>query len=107
MINLDARTRYHAQVFKALGHPHRLHMMDLLAHGSMITSEFSELLGARVSTYSRHLAVLGAVGLVRSGRTANAVSHQRETDLVARFQQMLIDWQSEIEKKCDRRCAYY
>ena len=45
-----------ARIFKALGHPSRLLMVQALR----------ELIGADMSTVSRHLAVLREAGVVRS-----------------------------------------
>lgn len=50
---------------KALAHPSRLLILDeLLLHGERCVCELTKLVGADISTVSRHLAVLRVAGLV-------------------------------------------
>jgi ArsR family transcriptional regulator len=53
-----------ANVFKALGHPSRLLIVDVLADGELCVSDLTHLVGSDPSTVSNHLAVLRNVGLV-------------------------------------------
>jgi ArsR family transcriptional regulator len=53
-----------AEVAKALAHPSRLLLLDVLAEGPRCVSELTELVGDDQSTVSKHLAVLRNVGLV-------------------------------------------
>jgi transcriptional regulator, ArsR family len=64
----DEMQRYEARavVFKALGHPARLLMVDALAKGERCVCELTTLVGADVSTVSKHLAVLREAGVVES-----------------------------------------
>jgi ArsR family transcriptional regulator len=50
---LEAR----ANVFKALGHPSRLAVIDALAGGERCVADLHEEVGADISTVSRHLCV--------------------------------------------------
>ncbi len=58
--HLEAR----AKVMKALGHPSRLFIVDELSRGERCVRELTEMIGADVSTVSKHLAVLRNAGLV-------------------------------------------
>lgn len=55
-----------AKIFKALGHPSRLLMVHALREGEKCVCDLQALIGADMSTVSRHLAVLREAGVVRS-----------------------------------------
>ncbi|MDE7240878.1 metalloregulator ArsR/SmtB family transcription factor [Desulfovibrio sp.] len=55
-----------AKIFKALGHPSRLLMVEALRDGEKCVCELRELVGDDMSTVSRHLAVLREAGIVSS-----------------------------------------
>ncbi|UCF79107.1 MAG: winged helix-turn-helix transcriptional regulator [Candidatus Eiseniibacteriota bacterium] len=54
-----------AEIFKALGHPTRLIMVEALADGPRCVSELVELVSTTQATTSRHLDVLLKAGVVR------------------------------------------
>ena len=56
----DAR----AGIIKALAHPSRMLMVDDLSRGERCVCELSELVGADISTVSKHLALLKDAGIV-------------------------------------------
>ena len=53
-----------AKIFKALGHPSRLLMVDALRGGEQCVCDLQALVGDDMSTVSRHLAVLREAGVV-------------------------------------------
>ena len=53
-----------AKVAKALGHPSRLYILDMLRNGELSAGVLTEKVGADQSTVSKHLAILREVGLV-------------------------------------------
>lgn len=55
-----------AKIFKALGHPSRLLMVDALRGGEKCVCDLQELVGDDMSTVSRHLTVLREAGVVVS-----------------------------------------
>jgi len=55
-----------AQVMKALAHPSRLLIVDELSKGERCVCELTELVGADISTVSKHLALLREAGVVTS-----------------------------------------
>lgn len=71
-----ARWRRTAQVLKALGHPSRLFLVDRLARGECCVCELTTLVGADVSTVSRHLAVLRDAGIVADERRGSQVFYR-------------------------------
>jgi DNA-binding transcriptional ArsR family regulator len=79
-MNKKTRKRYEARakVAKAMAHPSRLLMLDLLQKGEMCVGDLTENVGADQSTVSKHLAVLKDVGLV-DVRKEGALSYYRVT----------------------------
>lgn len=57
-----------ATIIKALAHPSRLLMVEELADGERCVHELQQLVGADISTVSKHLAVLKRAGLVGDER---------------------------------------
>jgi DNA-binding transcriptional ArsR family regulator len=57
-----------ARLFKALGHPTRLFLVERLAEGPRCVCELVPLVPGRQATTSRHLAVLVATGVLRRRR---------------------------------------
>lgn len=53
-----------AKIFKALGHPTRLLMVDALRSGELCVCELQALVGDDMSTVSNHLALLRAADVV-------------------------------------------
>lgn len=58
---------YKAELFKALGHPVRIHILELLREGEQSVSSLSDAMEVEMSTVSQHLAILRGRGLA-SGR---------------------------------------
>ncbi|MGM0652427.1 MAG: ArsR/SmtB family transcription factor [Bacillota bacterium] len=55
-----------AEFMKALAHPTRLHIMEILRSGEKCVCEIIPELGLEQSTVSRHLAVLKREGILQS-----------------------------------------
>lgn len=55
-----------AAVIKALAHPSRVLLVDALGEGERCVCELTELVGADISTVSKHLAVLKSAGIVEA-----------------------------------------
>ena len=54
-----------AKIMKALAHPSRLFIIDQLAKHEQCVCELTEMIGADMSTVSKHLSVLKDAGLVQ------------------------------------------
>lgn len=78
----DARAR--AKVMKALGHPARLQMLDLLDQGDRCLCELHPLFSLRQPTLSRHLAVLKQAGIVTERRVGPRVVLHLATPCILR-----------------------
>lgn len=74
-----------ANVFKALGHPSRLAIVDALANGERCVRELNEMIEADISTVSRHLGVLRNVGILSSEKRGNQVFYRLECPCITSF----------------------
>ncbi|MCR9232347.1 ArsR/SmtB family transcription factor [Gimesia chilikensis] len=55
-----------AKIAKAMAHPSRLLLLDLLQNQELCVGDLTEKVGADQSTVSKHLSILKEVGLVES-----------------------------------------
>lgn len=67
-----------AKIFKALGHPSRLLMVDALRGGEQCVCDLQVLVGDDMSTVSRHLAVLREAGVVGSRKEGTNIYYRLE-----------------------------
>lgn len=72
-----------AEVFKALGQPSRLLIIDELSGGEKCVSDLTKLIGHDVSTVSNHLAVLRNAGLVTDERRGQQVFYRLAAPCIA------------------------
>ena len=70
---------FKAELFKTLGHPVRIRILELLREGEQSVSSLSESLDIEMSTVSQHLAILRGRGLV-SGRKAGTTVYYTIVD---------------------------
>ena len=80
-----AQFRAQAEVFKALGHPGRLLMVDELSRGERCVCELAELVGSEMATVSRHLSVLRNAGIVEGEKRGAQVFYKLKTPCVMNF----------------------
>ncbi len=80
-----ADCRAPARIFKALGHPTRLFMALELGRGERCVCELQELVGADMSTISKHLSVLREAGLVVDERRGAQVFYRLTAPCVLGF----------------------
>jgi len=80
-LKLEARAR----VLKAMAHPSRLLMVERLAGGEMSVAQLTELVGADMSTVSKHLSQLRAAGVVADRRQGAQVYYRLQAPCVMGF----------------------
>ena len=76
---MERRKRYiaaQARIFKALGHPSRLLMVDALREGEKCVCELQALVGDDMSTISKHLAVLREAGVVSAVKRGTSIYYR-------------------------------
>lgn len=79
------RLKRRANILKALAHPSRLMMVDELAKGERCVCELQKLVGADISTVSKHLTVLKRAGLVKSDKRGLQVFYTLLSPCVMHF----------------------
>lgn len=84
-----------AELFKALGHPARIRILELLEPGELPVRDLLADTGMEASHLSQHLAVLKRAGVVAARREGNAVhyrtAHDSVSSLLAAAREFLID----------------
>ena len=80
-VQMEARAR----VMKALAHPTRLFIVDELSRGERCVCDLTEMVGADVSTVSKHLAVLKAAGVVIDDRRGQQVFYRLRVPCILNF----------------------
>ena len=74
-----------AEVLKAMAHPSRLLILEELEKGEHCVCELTEMIGADVSTVSKHLSVLKRAGLVVDEKRGNQVFYQLRVPRILNF----------------------
>jgi len=77
-----ARYESRARVMKALAHPTRLFLVDELARGERCVCDLTGMIGADVSTVSKHLALLKSAGIVTVDKRGAQVFYTLRTPCV-------------------------
>lgn len=62
-----------AKIFKAIGHPARLMMVEALLESPKTVSELTAMVQLEMPTVSRHLAVLKEAQVVKAEKQANSI----------------------------------
>jgi ArsR family transcriptional regulator len=72
-----------AELFKALGHPARIRILEVLSDGERSVGELQPLVGIELSHLSQQLAVLRRARLVTSRKEGSSVFYTVKDKLVA------------------------
>ncbi len=86
---MDSKTREkfesRARIIKAMGHPTRLFIVDQLSRSERCVCELTEMIGADVSTVSKHLSVLKNAGIVQNEKRGSQVFYKLTVPCVLNF----------------------
>ncbi len=74
-----------ARVLKAMAHPSRLLMLERLVEGECCVCDLQALVGADMSTVSKHLALMRRAGLVEDRREGLKVFYKLRVPCVMGF----------------------
>jgi DNA-binding transcriptional ArsR family regulator len=77
--------RRQAEILKALAHPTRLFITDLLVKKPLCVCDITARVGADVSTVSKHLSVMKAAGIVQDHKEGLQVHYHLKTPCVTKF----------------------
>ena len=82
---LHARYVARARIIKAMAHPSRLFIVDELSKQERCVHELTEMVGADVSTVSKHLSVLKNAGIVQDEKRGAQVYYSLRVPCVLNF----------------------
>ena len=83
--SVQARYEARARIVKALAHPTRLFIVDELAKGERCVNDLTEMVGADMSTVSKHLSVLKSVGIIMDEKRGLQVYYRLRTPCIMKF----------------------
>ncbi|MFP4484447.1 MAG: ArsR/SmtB family transcription factor [Spirochaetaceae bacterium] len=80
------RAQERAEILKALAHPTRVYIVDLIAReGSYCVCELTERIGVDTSTVSRHLSLLKSAGVLSDRKVGTTVYYDLTCDCIGAF----------------------
>lgn len=74
-----------ANILKALAHPSRLLIVEELSRGEKCVCELQEMIGADMSTVSKHLSVMKRAGLVEDDKRGLQVFYRLLSPCIMNF----------------------
>lgn len=87
---------------KAMAHPTRLYIVEELARGERCVHELTDMVGADMSTISKHLSILKSVGIVSDERRGNEVYYSLAMRCVLGFFECIEDVLAQGARVCER-----
>ena len=86
-MNKKEKARYgiKAKIVKALAHPTRLFIVDVLSKGERCVCELTKMVGDDVSTISKHLSVLKNAGIVTDEKCGTQVFYSLRVPCIVGF----------------------
>jgi ArsR family transcriptional regulator len=86
-IDMKAKQKYEARarIIKAMSHPTRLFIVDELAKGERCVCELRDMIGADISTVSKHLSVLKQAGIVEDEKRGLQVWYSLRVPCILNF----------------------
>jgi DNA-binding transcriptional ArsR family regulator len=94
----DALRRFKAGVFQVLGHPTRIHIVELLRKGEVSVGDLLAEIGVEPANLSQHLTVLRSKGLVKNRKNGNQVLYAlRDPMLVGVLDTMKRYFQTDLQ----------
>jgi DNA-binding transcriptional ArsR family regulator len=87
MTGVKTKTQYEARarVIKAMAHPSRLRIMDELNRRERCVQELTEMVGADISTVSKHLSILRNAGIVEDEKRGVMVYYRLRVPCILNF----------------------
>jgi DNA-binding transcriptional ArsR family regulator len=81
MMNLELQ-QFKADFFKALSHPLRIRILELLAEGEKNVNELQTLIGSEGSAVSQQLSILRSKNIVNSQKDGNRVLYSLRDPMI-------------------------
>lgn len=84
-MNKPVDFRRRARIIKAMGHPSRLAMLHAMADGEKCVCDLRDIVGADMSTVSKHLSLMRSAGLVEDRKEGLRVLYRLRVKCVLNF----------------------
>ncbi len=81
----QAKYKARAKIIKAMAHPTRLFIVDELSRGEMCVCELTRMIGADISTVSKHLSILRNAGIISDEKRGTQVYYSLRVPCVLNF----------------------
>ena len=81
LLNLEMQ-RFKAEFFKALAHPLRIRILELLSEGDKNVNELQSLIGSEGSAVSQQLTVLRSKNIVSGTKDGNKVVYSLKDPMI-------------------------
>jgi len=86
---IEPKTQAHYQalvlIIKAMAHPTRLFIVDRLARGEKCVCKLTDVIGADMSTVSKHLSILKNAGIIDDQKRGVKVYYKLKVPCVTQF----------------------
>ncbi|NQT24058.1 winged helix-turn-helix transcriptional regulator [candidate division KSB1 bacterium] len=80
-----------AQIFKALAHPTRIHLIELILEKRQCVKMMEETLGLTQPNISQHLSLLRNLGIVHAERDGNQVCYHVSNERITKLIDLISD----------------
>jgi len=87
----DPKYEEDARILKALAHPTRLHILDLIRDKHPCVKGLEEILGLAQPNISQHLSLLRNIGIVEAERDGNQVCYRIKNQTVLKLLDAMLD----------------
>ncbi len=84
-VDTQARLKARANVIKAMAHPTRLFIIDELSRRERCVCDLTQMIGADVSTVSKHLSLLRSAGIVQDEKRGAQVFYSLKMPCILGF----------------------
>ncbi len=81
----QARFEARATVIKAMAHPTRLFIVDELSRKERCVCELTKMIGADMSTVSKHLSILKSAGIVENEKRGSQIYYRLRMRCILNF----------------------
>ena len=81
----QARLETRARIIKAMAHPSRLLMVEELGRSERCVCDLTEMVGADISTVSKHLSLLKEAGIVQDERRGTQIFYSLRCPCILEF----------------------
>ncbi|HNR86736.1 MAG TPA: metalloregulator ArsR/SmtB family transcription factor [Spirochaetota bacterium] len=99
-----------ASIIKAMAHPTRLFVIEALEKGERCVNDLTDMIGADMSTVSKHLSILKNAGIIGDKKSGTSVFYHLKTPCILGFFGCIEDviesnmrQQGEVLKSCKAR----